>query len=56
MFLELSPIAASLLTGAVTAIITVTVNRVEIKHLWSAIRRHEKVHDKLWTEVGKKST
>ncbi len=49
----LAPFAYSVVTGLVTAVVTVAVNKIEIKHLWLAIQRHENVHRDIWKEVGR---
>lgn len=51
--MELLPFAYSIVTGLVTAIVTVAVNKIEIKHLWLAIKRHEVVHRDMWKNIQK---
>ena len=50
---ELLPFAYSIVTGLVTAVVTVAVNKIEIKHLWLAIQRHESVHRDMWKNIQK---
>lgn len=52
---QMLPFLYSIVTGLVTAVVTVAVNKIEIKHLWLAIGRHEKAHRDMWFEIGRKS-
>lgn len=46
-------ILSSLLTGVVSSGVTHIANKIEIRHLWKAVARHEREHVIIWKELAK---